>query len=208
MDADEPAGTDRGPSSHGVVDCAELFAALGLGPGRVLVDAGCGGGAYALEAAGVVGPAGAVLALDVDPRPARLLARDAAALGLDRVQVLVADMVGGVPLAEACADACLAAGVLHMPRVCAGLGRVFGELARILRPGGALAVLECDPETWGGGPPGSRRRREQALLAAAAAAGLRPGAVRECGCMFLVLFKRENPAALAGGGVARKKGMP
>ncbi len=186
---DSPAA---GPSSHGLLEAGELCAALRLGPGQVLVDAGCGPGGHALDAAAAVGPAGAVYALDVDVRLLRDLARAAADRGLDRVQALAADITARIPLPDACADACLAATVLHMPRVSRALGAVFGELRRILKPGGRLAVLECDPEAWGGGPAGSRRRREGEL--AAAACGLAPGPVREHGLVFLMLFeKRETP---------------
>jgi len=95
-----------------------------------LLDIGCGDGAIAaaLDAERVVG-------LDVSPRCVAL----AAGRGTPAV---VGDVLGGLPFAEAAFDTVYCIDVLHH------LGRqwdaVFGQIDRVLRPGGTLVVVEPD----------------------------------------------------------------
>ena len=73
MDARSPHGhghaqghhrPGRGHSSYAMQDPEAVFEALGLEPGRHVLDLGCGSGDYALRMAREVGPAGLVHALD------------------------------------------------------------------------------------------------------------------------------------------------
>lgn len=97
--------------------------------GRVL-DMGCGDGVL-----GAALDADTVIAFDISPRCAQLAARKG-------LKALVADAVAGLPFPAASFDTVYCIDVLHH------LGQVwtpvFAELDRVLRPGGAVAIVEPD----------------------------------------------------------------
>ena len=109
--------------------------------GRVL-DVGCGDGTI-----GAAFDSDFHVSFDVSPR--------CAALAASRGQsALVADATGGLPFANAAFDTVACMDVLHH------LGQaweaVFSELDRVLRPGGALVIIEPDARNllvrWTQGP--------------------------------------------------------
>ncbi|MFD5408433.1 class I SAM-dependent methyltransferase [Streptomyces nojiriensis] len=109
-------------------------AEFGLRPGDRVLDAGCGTGRAMTALRAAVGPAGTVLGVDLTPQmlaAARRAGRDAEGA------LLLAD-VARLPLRDEVLDAVFAAGLIaHLPDPGANLR----ELARVVRPGGALALF-------------------------------------------------------------------
>ncbi|MFJ4315373.1 class I SAM-dependent methyltransferase [Streptomyces lavendulae] len=107
---------------------------LGVGPGDRVLDAGCGTGRALTPLRAAVGPAGTVLGVDLTERmlaAAREAGRDADGT------LLLAD-VARLPLRDGSLDAVFAAGLIaHLPDPAANLS----ELARVVRPGGRLALF-------------------------------------------------------------------
>ncbi|MEU8499451.1 methyltransferase domain-containing protein [Streptomyces lavendulae] len=107
---------------------------LGVGPGDRVLDAGCGTGRALTPLRAAVGPAGTVLGVDLTERmlaAAREAGRDADGT------LLLAD-VALLPLRDGSLDAVFAAGLIaHLPDPAANLS----ELARVVRPGGRLALF-------------------------------------------------------------------
>ncbi|MFB4419616.1 class I SAM-dependent methyltransferase [Streptomyces sp. QL37] len=107
---------------------------LGLRPGGTVLDAGCGTGRALPALRTAVGPGGTVLGADLTPAmldAARRAGRAANAA------LLLAD-ASRLPLRAGSLDAVFAAGLIsHLPHP----GRGLSELARVVRPGGRLALL-------------------------------------------------------------------
>lgn len=110
--------------------------ALGAVDGLELVDLGCGTGRHALRLAA----AGArVTALDFSEG---MLARARERSGAARVRFVSHDLAERLPFADASFDRAVSGLVLeHLP----DLARFFGEVRRVLRPGGRALVSTLHP---------------------------------------------------------------
>ncbi|MFD3324551.1 class I SAM-dependent methyltransferase [Streptomyces sp. NPDC058701] len=109
-------------------------AEFGLRPGDRVLDAGCGTGRALPALRAAVGPSGTVLGADLTPQ--MLAAARRAGRAADGA-LLLAD-VARLPLRVGCLDAVFAAGLIaHLPDPGANLR----ELARVVRPGGGLALF-------------------------------------------------------------------
>jgi SAM-dependent methyltransferase len=118
---------------------ARLFREAGIGTGHRVVDLGCGVGDVSLIAAQLVGPSGAVIGVERDPRSverARARMRDR---GLNQVRILQSD-VGKVAIDQPF-DAAVGRYILMF---LADPSAVLRSTARLVRPGGVAAFQEPD----------------------------------------------------------------
>lgn len=127
------ADWDRKFSGDGPVYAAAV-AELGLRAGDRVLDAGCGTGRALTPLRGTVGPSGVVLGADLTPAMLQAAVR----AGRDQDgQLLLAD-VAALPLRSESLDAVFGAGLIsHLPHPAENLR----ELARVVRPGGVLALF-------------------------------------------------------------------
>ena len=113
---------------------AAAVAELGLRSGDRVLDAGCGTGRALPPLRAAVGRSGVVVGADLTP--AMLEAAVRAGRGREG-QLLLAD-VAALPLRPESLDAVFAAGLIaHLPQP----GENLRELARVVRPGGTLALF-------------------------------------------------------------------
>jgi SAM-dependent methyltransferase len=130
-----------------------------IAQGDTVLDVGCGAGIDAILAAYRAGPSGRVIALDFLPEMLARAEEAVAEADLDNVELLEGDMEA-IPLPDASVDHVISNGVLNLaPRK----RRVLAESARVLVPGGGLAVSDLTvgdeelppeilthPATWAG----------------------------------------------------------
>ncbi|MGW7555689.1 class I SAM-dependent methyltransferase [Streptomyces rimosus] len=109
-------------------------AALELRAGDRVLDAGCGTGRALPALRAAVGAGGTVLGADLTPEMLAAAVRS----GRERLAHLLLADVHRLPLPDAALDAVFAAGLLsHLGDAGTGLA----ELARVVRPGGRLALF-------------------------------------------------------------------
>jgi len=121
-----------------------LAALLALGPGSRVADVGAGKGKFALALAERVGPEGHVFATEIDAGLRAKIERSAREAGLANLTVVEA-LEDATGLPDGCCDAIFLRGVYHhltKPEL------VLASLARALRPGGRLAVIDFRPTRW------------------------------------------------------------
>lgn len=113
---------------------ADAVADLGLREGGRVLDAGCGTGRALTPLRAAVGPSGVVVGADLTPAMLQAAVR----AGRDRDGRLLLADVAALPLRSRTLDAVFAAGLIaHLPDPAENLR----ELARVVRPGGTLALF-------------------------------------------------------------------
>jgi len=117
---------------------AAIVAPARIGPGDLVVDAGCGIGGALLDVAGARGCR--AVGLTISPLQVEIASRRASELGLsDTVRFERADCSERLPLPDASVDV-----VISIEAAChfADKPRFARECARVLRPGGRLAASD------------------------------------------------------------------
>jgi SAM-dependent methyltransferase len=138
-------GYDAGELAALPADVTSSFAGVGnphavdsIQPGETVVDVGCGAGTDLLLAARRVGPTGRAIGVDMTETMVVRAGAAARALGLSWVDVRPGDATA-LPVDEASADRVISNGVINLVPEKA---RAFGELFRVLKPGGRLQIAD------------------------------------------------------------------
>lgn len=145
-----------------------ILDALGVAEASVVADIGAGGGWFTVRLARRVGPNGLVYAQDVQPETLAAIGKRVRREGLANVRRVLGR--GSDPkLPMGVVDAILAVDVLHevTDRV-----TFLANLARALKPGGRIGVVEFKPGGGGPGPEATERVAQDVMEAEAARAGL------------------------------------
>jgi len=173
-------------------EALESFAGVGyfldlavLRPGERVVDLGSGSGTDSFAAAFQVGATGEVTGIDMTAAQLAKAERLRVAAALDQVRFLEGH-IEAIAVPDASCDAVISNGVINLSPDKAS---VFAEAARVLVPGGRLAIadivsqrplaesISCNAELWAACIGGAAQIDD--YLAAIAAAGLRVDTVRD-----------------------------
>jgi arsenite methyltransferase len=136
-----------------------------LGPGAAVLDLGSGSGTDAFCAAVQVGRSGRVAGVDFTHEQVAKAARLGERHGFVQASFVEA-RIDELPFGDATFDAVISNGVINLSVV---KSRVFAEAARVLRPGGRLALADIVS-----GKPLKERTRRNVELWAACIAGAIP----------------------------------
>ena len=121
---------------------SEVMRQLGLKPGMVVCDMGCGNGFYALLMASQVAPNGKVLAVDIQPEMLHLLELRCEQAGIENVEPILGSLIDP-HLPAGSVDLVLMVDVYHEfshPE------QMLAALRSSLAPGGQIALLEYREE--------------------------------------------------------------
>jgi ubiquinone/menaquinone biosynthesis C-methylase UbiE len=142
-----------GKSSFDLIDFVKLQDLLEIKPGITFLDVACGAGAYTLALAEHVGPEGRLFALDLWADGIEMLIAEVQARKVGNVEAHVADVSRHMPLASDIVDLCLMATVLHDLIADHTDQGTLQEVARVMKPGSTLAVIEFKKIDGSPGPP-------------------------------------------------------
>ncbi len=178
----------KGPSSFNMHNSELVFEKMNLQKGDVFADLGCGIGDYSFYASQKVGEQGRVYAVDNWKEMLDCIKQDAENRNIKNITTVESDLALSINLEDNCADHCLLATVMHAQKISEKC-QLFPEIARIIKSGGQLAIIECKKEEMPFGPPLTMRISPEELEDALSPYGFQKIDYVDLGYNYLVLFQ-------------------
>ncbi len=173
-------------------DPDSILRSIGLGPGMVFADIGCGGGFFALPASKLVGTGGRVYALDISTNAIASLSDSAKAAGLHNLVTLNADAAKTV-VCESCCDIVFFGIDLHD---FSNPASVLENARLALKSSGKLVDLDWKKSGIPIGPPEEIRFSERKASQIIEASGFVVTSVRDSGPYHYVIEAKIGGAKI------------
>lgn len=184
---------EAGKSSFDLIDVETFFNALPISGARLILDLGCGEGRYAIPLAKRIDLGAKVRGFDLWESGVQLLKDKIIAGELSNVEAEICDLKFLPSVGDALADLALIATVIHDLEERRQAKAVLAETARVLKPGGWLAVVEFKKLETKPGPPMTIRLSHEELNVIVEPAGFLNDKIVDLGpnC-YLALYRRVH----------------
>jgi len=160
--SDKPVAA--GKSSFDLIDTEKAFAIMDVKPNSSVLDLACGIGKYSIEIAHGIGEKGSVYAVDLWQEGLEALDLEIDQRSIKNIKTILADIRQKLPLEEDSVDSCLMATILHDLSKSEQKSTVQ-EVARVVKSGGMLNIIEFKKIDKGPGPPLNIRMAEEDIEA-------------------------------------------
>jgi ubiquinone/menaquinone biosynthesis C-methylase UbiE len=181
-----------GMTSEGMIDAEQALQKMDLKSAEWFFDAGCGDGHFTIPAAEMVGDSGKVFAVDVWEDGIKSLNQKLQSKGIANVFTSISDLTLAVPIDDNCIDVCLISNLMHGFAANDEIDAAFGEITRVLKPGGRLAIIEFK-KTGSHGPPPEIRLAPEDVEREVTPFGFRRAKVADAGPMhYLITFLKSE----------------
>ena len=139
----------RGKFTEGLLDNGRILKALNIGPGQIIVDAGCGTGYMSKVFAERVTQSGKVYAVDSDSYFTDILREETRDTNIETIE---RDLTKPIPLQASSVDLIYISTVIHVfSKV--QMQDFLREAQRLLKPDARLAIVEIEKKQTPFGPP-------------------------------------------------------
>ena len=182
-----------GMSSKAFLNAERVIQEIGLKNGDKFLDVGCGEGHFSIAASKVIGNKGKVYALDSYEKSIAVLKEQIHQENISNIEAIVADVTKKMPLPDAIIDVCLMANVMHGFLANGEVQSVMTEIARVMKAGSTLAVVEFKKIAGPPGPPISIRMTPEELENLISGYGFEKNKVVEVGQFHYAAMFRTIP---------------
>ena len=194
MAHNSPQGHEHaGKSSKAYLNAERVLQETGLKSGDKFLDVGCGDGYFSIAAAKIVGNKGKVYAIDSYEGSIVVLQQQVQRENIRNIEAIVADVTQKMPLPKAIIDVCLMANVMHGFLANGEVPSVITEIARVMKVGSTLAVVEFQKVAGPPGPPISIRMTPEELENLVSGYGFKKAKVVEVGPIHYAAMFRAVP---------------
>ncbi len=156
-DNSHPGHRHAGKSSKAFLNAEQVLKETGLKVGDNFLDIGCGDGYFSVAASKIVGSTGKVYAIDTYEQSIMALREQIHRDNINNIEAIIADVTKKIPLTHAIVDICLMANVLHGFVANKEVESTMTQVARVMKSGGTLAVVDFKKIDPPPGPPISIR---------------------------------------------------
>lgn len=174
-----------------LIDVSHLLKQIGIGPGNIVADLGCGGGGhFVAPTAALVGSSGLVYAIDIQRKVLGSLEASLKLQNITNVKIVWSNLedIGAAEVPNESCDIAILANVLFQNK---NHEAILCEAARMLKEGGALVVVDWKHYKASFGPPDELRVSVEQVKDIAVRLGLREERVFDVGNYHYALILRK-----------------